>query len=213
MTLLLVHYCSVLEPFLIDTDNCRLGTSYKSCSFVDTQTSQFGLCQTRSNPCNRSTSRAKFLFAPKRFSVLFTSPVSGQNVMPYQCKCQEDRHRDQLDYLSNIVEWEPGKEDVSKKLCHTEDSIHHPVGQPLSIIIFGGTFNGLNPGKNKDMFGTSFTHTCKHCSVRTMNVHMDQAHISLSICSMYWCIQASIINWTDNTTLWMHRMNTQKSAC
>lgn len=54
-----------------------------------------------------------------------------------------------MDYLSNIVEWEPGEEDVSKKLCHTEDSIHHPVGQPFSVIIFVGTFNGLNSERKK----------------------------------------------------------------
>ena len=53
----------------------------------------------------------------------------------------------QQNYLSNIVEGEPGEENVSKKLCHAEKSIYHPVGQPFCIIIFGGTFNGLNPEK------------------------------------------------------------------
>lgn len=52
-----------------------------------------------------------------------------------------------INYLSNIVEREPGEKDVGKKLCHTEDSIHHPVGQPLGVILFGGTFNGLNSAK------------------------------------------------------------------
>lgn len=56
-----------------------------------------------------------------------------------------------LDYLANIVEWEPGEKDVSEKLCHTEESIHHPVGQPFSVVIFGGTFNGLNPARDRNI--------------------------------------------------------------
>lgn len=54
-----------------------------------------------------------------------------------------------LDYLSDVVEWEPGEEEISKKLCHTEESINHPVSQPFSIVILGSTFNGLNPGREK----------------------------------------------------------------
>lgn len=52
-----------------------------------------------------------------------------------------------MDYLSNVIEWEPGEEDVSKELGHTEDAVHYPVGEPLSIILFGGTFNGFDPGE------------------------------------------------------------------
>lgn len=58
--------------------------------------------------------------------------------------------RPKLLYLSNIVEREPGQEDISKKLCHTEESIHHPIGQPFSVIVFGGTFNGLNAAKREE---------------------------------------------------------------
>jgi len=52
MTLSPVHHCSFLGALLIDTDHCRPGTPHKSCSFGDalTQSSQFGPCQTRSNP-------------------------------------------------------------------------------------------------------------------------------------------------------------------
>lgn len=53
-------------------------------------------------------------------------------------------------YLSNIVEWEPGEEDVGKELGHTEDSVHHPVGQPLGVVVFGGTFDGFNPTSRKE---------------------------------------------------------------
>lgn len=48
-------------------------------------------------------------------------------------------------HLSNVVEGEPGEEDVSEKLGHTEDPVHHPVGQPFSVVLFGGTFNGFDP--------------------------------------------------------------------
>ncbi|KAK3556042.1 hypothetical protein QTP70_001853 [Hemibagrus guttatus] len=35
MALSTVHHCSFLGPLLIDTDRCRMGTPYKSCSFGD----------------------------------------------------------------------------------------------------------------------------------------------------------------------------------
>lgn len=47
-------------------------------------------------------------------------------------------------YLSNVVEGEPGEEDVGKELGHAEDPVHHPVGQPLGVIVFGGTFDGFD---------------------------------------------------------------------
>lgn len=47
-------------------------------------------------------------------------------------------------YLSNVVEGEPGEEDVGEELGHAEDPVHHPVGQPLGVIIFGGTFDGFD---------------------------------------------------------------------
>lgn len=46
--------------------------------------------------------------------------------------------------LSHVVKWEPGQEDVSKELCHAEHPIHHPVGQPFCVIIFGYTLNGFD---------------------------------------------------------------------
>lgn len=51
--------------------------------------------------------------------------------------------------LSNIVEREPGEEDISKELCHTEESVDHPVGQPLCVIILRRTFNRLDPAKRR----------------------------------------------------------------
>lgn len=50
-------------------------------------------------------------------------------------------------YLSNVVEWEPRQEDVSKELRHAENPVHHPVGEPLGVIFLGGTFNGLDSGE------------------------------------------------------------------
>lgn len=47
-------------------------------------------------------------------------------------------------YLSNVVEGEPGEEDVGEELGHAEDPVHHPVGQPLGVIVFGGTFDGFD---------------------------------------------------------------------
>lgn len=87
-------------------------------------------------------------------------------------------------YLSNIVEWEPGKEDVSEKLCHTEDSVHHPVGEPLSIVLFGGTFNGLNPGKSKG-------HHVGHWAKSSVT-HLQAPAIRLTSCSLQAHIQSYV---------------------
>lgn len=54
------------------------------------------------------------------------------------------RNRKTAGYLSNVVEGEPGEEDVGEELGHAEDPVHHPVGQPLGVVIFGGTFNGFD---------------------------------------------------------------------
>ena len=48
-------------------------------------------------------------------------------------------------YLSHIVEWKPGEENITKELGHTEDSVNHPVSQPFGIILLCCTFNGLDP--------------------------------------------------------------------
>ena len=48
-------------------------------------------------------------------------------------------------HLSDVVEGEPGEDDVSKELGHAEDAVHHPVGQPFCVVLFGGAFDGLDP--------------------------------------------------------------------
>ena len=54
MTLSPVHHCSFLGPLLIDTNHCRHGCSaelqFWRCSDPVVQPSQFGPCQTCSNP-------------------------------------------------------------------------------------------------------------------------------------------------------------------
>lgn len=47
-------------------------------------------------------------------------------------------------HLASIVEGEPGEEDVRESLCNTEESVDHPVGQPLSVIVFLLTLYGLD---------------------------------------------------------------------
>lgn len=51
--------------------------------------------------------------------------------------------------LYHVVEREPGKKDVGEKFCYAEDAIHHPVGQPLCVIIFIGAFDGLDAERKK----------------------------------------------------------------
>ena len=65
--------------------------------------------------------------------------------------CPATRHPDDImphahrNYLSQVVKREPGEEDVSKELSHTEHPIGHPVGQPFCVIFFGGTLDGFDP--------------------------------------------------------------------
>lgn len=50
-------------------------------------------------------------------------------------------------YLANIVEREPVKEDIREELPQTEDAIHHPVGQPFSVILLVLALNGFDTGR------------------------------------------------------------------
>lgn len=46
-----------------------------------------------------------------------------------------------LTYLSSVIKWKPRQKDVSKEFCHTEHTIHNPVGKPLCVVLFICTFN------------------------------------------------------------------------
>lgn len=79
-------------------------------------------------------------------------------------------HTGTTNYLSNVVEWEPRQDNVCKKLCNTKDSIYHPIGQPLGIILFGGTFNGFNPKTQENILGMSLfqipsLNPSNHCKI------------------------------------------------
>lgn len=39
-------------------------------------------------------------------------------------------------YFKKPVEWDPEEKDVSEELNKRKDTVHHPVSQPLCIIIF-----------------------------------------------------------------------------
>lgn len=52
-------------------------------------------------------------------------------------------------YLSSIIKWKPEKKDVWKEFSHTEESINHPVGQPLCVIFFVIAFNGFDAVNHK----------------------------------------------------------------
>ena len=40
-----------------------------------------------------------------------------------------------LGHLCQEVEWYPSKEDVCEVFNDTERSVHHPIGQPLRVVI------------------------------------------------------------------------------
>ena len=48
-------------------------------------------------------------------------------------------------YLEEEVEGNPGEEDVSEVLHKPKGSVHHPVSQPLCVIVLLHRVNGLAP--------------------------------------------------------------------
>lgn len=50
-------------------------------------------------------------------------------------------------YLQHVVEGEPGQEKVGEELGDAEHTIHHPVRQPLGVIIFVGALDGFHSEK------------------------------------------------------------------
>ena len=49
-----------------------------------------------------------------------------------------------LVHLEEGVEGNPEQEDVGEELDQREGAVHHPVGQPLGIVILLGTLNCLH---------------------------------------------------------------------
>ena len=46
-------------------------------------------------------------------------------------------------YLEEPVERDPEEEDVSEELDQSKGAVHHPVDQPLCVIVFVCAFNGF----------------------------------------------------------------------
>lgn len=46
--------------------------------------------------------------------------------------------------LKEPVERNPEEENVTKELNQVEAGVHHPVCQPLGVVIFVGAFDGFN---------------------------------------------------------------------
>lgn len=109
MTLLPIHLFSLLGSLLVGADHSMPGASHKSCSFGDALTQlsshyNLALCQSHSNPYGCPfflllTHRLQGQSVPllpnisnplssaivMRYSMLFTLPVSGPNVMAERC--------------------------------------------------------------------------------------------------------------------------------
>ena len=60
-------------------------------------------------------------------------------------------------YLEKEVEGHPGEDTVSEELNDTEEGEHHPVGEPLGVIVLVLRVNGLATAHNKKWTPSIYT--------------------------------------------------------
>lgn len=51
-------------------------------------------------------------------------------------------------HLKSVVKWEPVEENIREELAQTEDTVHHPVGQPFCVIFFARAFDGFDSAQS-----------------------------------------------------------------
>lgn len=79
---------------------------------------------------------------------MFVPLVSPASLISPNPQTPAQTHRHTLWYHASLVggtgeKGEPGEEDVRESFGDTEESVDHPVGQPLSVILFLLTLCGL----------------------------------------------------------------------
>lgn len=50
-------------------------------------------------------------------------------------------------YLAGVVKGEPEEEDVGEGLDYAEESVHHPVGEPLRVVFLHRALDGFDTSK------------------------------------------------------------------
>lgn len=89
-------------------------------------------------------------------------------------------------YLEEPVEWHPPEEQVEAELENWEEAEHHPIGEPLSVIVFRHRFDCLHPATTQHII----RYSCNmYSTICRGNKSLCNANILYSKCIQYCVIR------------------------